>query len=283
MSLLLEAPDTCSARPVFANQRCAYTCGVCQPDATPACKVAKPASSDVTLVSKEGQIVRGGFVQYTCRSGFVVTAGQLMRACGKDGQLMGQEPVCKDPDTIVQESNDVQLIQRAKVVDAKWAYTGVSANLRITRKGVIKQWKFFSPTPGWTVFQVWRPDSQAGEFSYILAGQNQVMTSGQGQETHNVAEADWIQAQSGDILGIWEPGESKPRGNVPYDECNKESSAKDFGASWIDTSDSYADFSRRHASKLSAKRQCLVFSFKAVIFPVSTDDIPSQCLIITCV
>ena len=64
----------------------------------------------------------------------------------------------------MQDSNDVDLIARSKFTDAKYAYTSVGSNLGIQRHGVIKQWKFFSPHRGWSMFQVWRPNPSGGNF-----------------------------------------------------------------------------------------------------------------------
>ena len=69
-----------------------------------------------------------------------------------------------DPVTLVQESNDLQMMARPKLTAAHYAYLGVGAKLTIQRTGVIKQWRFYSPAAGWTVFQVWRPDPSGGEF-----------------------------------------------------------------------------------------------------------------------
>ena len=64
----------------------------------------------------------------------------------------------------MQDSNDVDLIARSKTTSAKYAYTSVGSKLGIQRHGVIKQWKFFSPQPGWSMFQVWRPNPAGGNF-----------------------------------------------------------------------------------------------------------------------
>jgi hypothetical protein len=40
--------------------------------------------------------------------------------------------------------------------------------------------------------------------SVTLVGQNQVLVQGQGLETADVAEEDWITVQPGDRLGIYE-------------------------------------------------------------------------------
>ena len=69
-----------------------------------------------------------------------------------------------DPETIVQDSNDAEVIPRSKITGAKHAYISVAFNMCIHRHGVIKQWKFFSPRPGWSMFQVWRPNPAGGNF-----------------------------------------------------------------------------------------------------------------------
>ena len=55
-------------------------------------------------------------------------------------------------------------------------------------------------------------------FSYVLIGQSQVMTSGVGEETYDVAEEGWIQVSPGDVLGLWT--HTLPvKGGVKYSIC----------------------------------------------------------------
>ena len=62
----------------------------------PACDVT-PSSSDVLLLSPTNANVvsRGASVHYACQEGYVLTEGKLILACGDDGDLIGQLPVCK--------------------------------------------------------------------------------------------------------------------------------------------------------------------------------------------
>ena len=109
-------------------------------------------------------------------------------------------------------------------------------------------------------------------FSFKLVGQNLIMTSGQGPETQDVDEADWIHVQPGDRIGLWEP--SSHRGHVPYDYCDRDSHPKDFGVTWALDSRYFGDFSPLQAQEFSSDINCRQFSFKAVIFPVSIQKFP---------
>ena len=109
-------------------------------------------------------------------------------------------------------------------------------------------------------------------FSFNLVGQNLMMTSGQGPETQDVDEADWIHVQPGDRIGLWEP--SSHRGNVPYDYCDGGSHPEDFGVTWALDRRYFGDFSQLRAHKFTSKINCRIFSFKAVIFPVSVKSYP---------
>ena len=73
-----------------------------------------------------------------------------------------------DPDTIVQESNDVELLPRAETTSSNYAYTSLGANLGISRNGVIKQWKFYSTSKGFSTFQVWRPKAGGGTYELVV-------------------------------------------------------------------------------------------------------------------
>ena len=93
------------------------------------------------------------------------------------------------------------------------------------------------------------------------------MTSGQGPETQDVDEADWIHVQPGDSIGLWEP--KGDRGHVPYDKCNGDSHPEHFGVTRAVQNKPYGDYSPLQAVLFSSDLRCRVFSFKAVIFPVS--------------
>ncbi|KAL8570787.1 hypothetical protein ACOMHN_006937 [Nucella lapillus] len=266
-SMLLKLPDTCTQQPDFADQMCPYSCGRCLTESTP-CTL--PALDNVTVVSPQGQqsVTRGSVVQLACLEGFVVTQGQLSLACGEDGQFIGTLPVCEDPDTLIQDSNDVDLIPRPQTTSSRYAYTSTGSNLGITRHGVIKQWKFYSRQKGNTFFQVLRPNPAGGNYSFILVGQNQVLTKGQGEETYDLDEADWITVQPGDRIGIFEAGSF--RGYVPYTYCDESTNPGDFGATWGYTTSSYGDFSKFVPNEFTSDVNCRQFSFKAVIHPLSS-------------
>ena len=93
------------------------------------------------------------------------------------------------------------------------------------------------------------------------------MTSGQGQETHDMSEEDWIRVQPGDRIGLWEP--SSDRGLVPYIYCKEHSRPDDFGVTYAVVPRSRGDFSSLQPTLFTSDINCRVFSFKAVIFPVS--------------
>ena len=80
-------------------------------------------------------------------------------------------------------------------------------------------------------------------------------------------EADWIHVQPGDRLGLWEP--KGIRGKIPYDKCSGDSQPEDFGVTRALRSKTFGDYSPLQAMMFSNKVNCQVFSFKAVIFPVS--------------
>ena len=69
-----------------------------------------------------------------------------------------------DPNTLVKDSNDLQMIARPERMPTQYPYVGVGTKLTIQRNGVIKRWRFYSSSAGWSVFQVWRPDPAAGQF-----------------------------------------------------------------------------------------------------------------------
>ena len=82
-------------------------------------------------------------------------------------------PLCMyplDAGTIIQDihdSNDVELKSRPKLIPVRIPFLGVGTKLTIQRTGVIKQWRFYSPVAGWSVFQVWRPDPAVGQYRSV--------------------------------------------------------------------------------------------------------------------
>ena len=73
-----------------------------------------------------------------------------------------------DLDDTIQEINaGAELVDRRHLQWSRYAYTSMSDNLAIERHGVIKQWRYFSRRPGWSFFQVWRPDPAGGDFMWV--------------------------------------------------------------------------------------------------------------------
>ena len=63
--------------------------------AAPRCNITTQSGGVELLTPKnETSIARGAVVRYACRDGYSLTKGQLTLACGTDGQLIGQTPVC---------------------------------------------------------------------------------------------------------------------------------------------------------------------------------------------
>ena len=78
--------------------------------------------------------------------------------------VIGLNVFISDPNTLVKDSNDLQMIARPERMPTQYPYVGVGTKLTIQRNGVIKRWRFYSSSAGWSVFQVWRPDPAAGQF-----------------------------------------------------------------------------------------------------------------------
>ena len=93
------------------------------------------------------------------------------------------------------------------------------------------------------------------------------MTSGRGEETKDVNEADWIHVQPGDRIGLWEPKDT--RGNVPFDNCDGNKQPEDYGSVHSAQARQHGDFSPLQAMPFKSHLHCRVFSFKAVVYPVS--------------
>ena len=99
-------------------------------------------------------------------------------------------------------------------------------------------------------------------------GQNQILTQGKGHELYEVAAADWIHVQQGDRLGLWQ-GYGVGRGKVPHSSCGLGEDVADFGVVKAQSSNRKSDFSSQLPTLFSSSVTCLVFSYRAVIHPVS--------------
>ncbi|CAH1796425.1 unnamed protein product, partial [Owenia fusiformis] len=89
-----------------------------------------------------------------------------------------------------------------------------SANLRITKAGVITQWSVYSEAGGEVYFQVWRPTGSTGQFTLI--GENYVNVKQHRINRFDIASNSRIKVNVGDVVGIYEPTEPTP---VPYTDC----------------------------------------------------------------
>ena len=94
------------------------------------------------------------------------------------------------------------------------------------------------------------------------------MTQGIGHELYDVAVEDWIHVQPGDRLGLWE-GYYISRGNIPHSSCGSGEEAADFGVVQASTWSSTCDFSTQIPTLFSSTVRCWLFSYEAVIHPVS--------------
>lgn len=259
---LTASPDLCVSQPVFADQQCPYSCGVCLPDSTPRCSTQPPAT--VQLVSPLGVagVSRGATVTFSCLPDLLPVSGMVTRACGHSGSLIGPPPVCTD----VGDSNNVELKARPADTSAGYAYLS-RGSVSITRNGVIKQWKYYSSTAGKTNFQVWRPDPVLGFDSAVLVGQNEVMTQGTGVETYDVPDYDWIQVQPGDGLAVWEPM-NIPSGSLRLNSICDYSEQSLYPTGYSPFS-YWGDFSRLGPVAFS-NFGSRVFSYKAVVYGVNS-------------
>ena len=104
--------------------------------------------------------------------------------------------------------------------------------------------------------------------SFRLLGQNQVLTQGTGEETYDVPSVDWIHVQPGDRLALWE-GYKPSRGGVGYSSCVSGEKASDWGV-FRGPYSKRAVYSSQVVSSFSTYVYCRVFSYKAVIYPVSS-------------
>ena len=104
--------------------------------------------------------------------------------------------------------------------------------------------------------------------SFRLLGQNQVLTQGTGEETYDVPSVDWIHVQPGDRLALWE-GYSPSRGRVGYSRCVSGEQKSDWGV-FRGPYRKRADYSSQMAYTFVKYVSCRVFSYKAVIYPVSS-------------
>ncbi|XP_067668411.1 uncharacterized protein [Haliotis asinina] len=272
--ILKTSPEACVDYKQFAEEQCPLTCGVCEESGTPSltCPVAA-ATPNVILEGTTDQVSRGQVVKYRCKNDHVRESGHENRVCLASGQLSGDDLVCEAIASSVTPSSNVDLVARFKYGDKYRAYLGDNEFMRITREGDITHWQYYATTAGKAMFQLWRPRSDAGERMFEFIGQNLLDTEKTGRiEVLEVPVNDRIPAQAGDVVGIHY---FDPLVGVTYTICDEELTPQGTKMSWINQKISDMNyFTPGQLYQQAGQDECYIMSFRAVIGPVVTCDVP---------
>ncbi|XP_061166015.1 uncharacterized protein LOC133174938 [Saccostrea echinata] len=221
-------PGTCKEYPDFAWQSCPASCGLCQ-NKGKNCKIPRYPRNAIQL-SRGSIISTGDVIEYDCRKGYVLTGGNLRRACLSSGKLTGEPPKCTSEHSLPTANFDVELRQRSRDGGADGgAYTAQNEAMRIHKDGRLVKWEFYSIYDGVLALQVWRKSKTVGKkISFELVGQNVIKSSKNHRiRRYVVPSAEQINVMKGDVVGFFLPKDLK--GGITLDKCNKKYSGRTYG------------------------------------------------------
>ncbi|KAL3859382.1 hypothetical protein ACJMK2_009605 [Sinanodonta woodiana] len=210
-------PDVCITYPDFAWMKCPKSCGRCIYSDPPGSCANPGTPENAVLIRGNALINVGDYFQYKCNVGFSLNGGNLQRACQLSGQLTGSAPVCVDETKIPTPINDLSIRKRSNIDVGRYATFGNNSYFRITKRGEIRSWHFYSYISGQLGLQVWRPNGTS--FSFV--GQNIVANARDDRERYiEIAPQNRIQVEVNDLIGFTYFS-STSAGGIPYDWCNQ--------------------------------------------------------------
>ncbi|XP_050396408.2 uncharacterized protein LOC126814967 isoform X2 [Patella vulgata] len=269
LTKLQENPKMCSISIGYSETVCPFTCGVCElglPNVY--CSLPEPSAHSATVLNYSPWLSRGEFVSYKCVDGYVLSDGNLDRACQPDGTLTGSPPTCIEKSYSKTFSNDVIIKHRSKIIRGSQVLLSLNSNLYITRSGRITQWHFFAAEGKSHMFQVWRPMDATGT-TFELIGFNEITPTETRMYIFNIDTSQQIVVTPGDIIGIWSSMGSIDAG-ITYDIC--QANLHPQGSDMLRTSRMFyynTDFNiGMTTSVVDYSPSCMMISVKAYIEPI---------------
>lgn len=154
-----------------------------------------------TKTSSSFSVGSGEVVTFACPKGHHLTRGDLVRACGVNGTLLGEEPVCS-----ATPSNMTMMVKslrkRPQAIKAHCIYILDTDAYRIAIKGRITRWFYVCNQDGELHISVFKPN---GRSRYQYVGSNSFVCQAGYKQEYIVPSANQIAADVDDVIAVWSP------------------------------------------------------------------------------
>ncbi|KAK6969898.1 astacin-like metalloprotease toxin 3 [Biomphalaria glabrata] len=177
-----------------ATQYCAKSCSICSASST----CSSPSVSTFTRTSSAESVSSGAFMCFTCSPGLYYWSGDRERACGLNGDLLGNNLDCQVQPPITDVNLNL-VRKRLDLLKTGTAYLMDFDTYRVPFKGVITRWYYFCKTPGVMTFAVYRKVNNV--FTYV--GANNVTCQPDYLMTYYVPLQDQISVQEKDVFAVF--------------------------------------------------------------------------------
>ncbi|KAI8777947.1 astacin metalloprotease toxin 3, partial [Biomphalaria glabrata] len=177
-----------------ATQYCAKSCSICSASST----CSSPSVSTFTRTSSAESVSGGVFMSFTCSPGLYYWSGDRERACGLNGDLLGNNLDCQVQPPITDVNLNL-VRKRLDLLKTGTAYLMDFDTYRVPFKGVITRWYYFCKTPGVMTFAVYRKVNNV--FTYV--GANNVTCQPDYLMTYYVPLQDQISVQEKDVFAVF--------------------------------------------------------------------------------
>ncbi|BFZ06255.1 hypothetical protein BsWGS_09294 [Bradybaena similaris] len=173
---------------------CPVSCGIVGNQVT--CQT--PTSSTYIRTSPTASVGNGEFMTFACVNGTFLTSGDLTRACGLNGTLLGREPVCEMNPNYVDVAMNL-LSPRLNTLDTGIAVVLNMSNYRVPMAGKLSVWYCLTESLSSFYLFVVRFNGS----SYTIVGSNQVSCYPDRLWGVYVPPDQQISVQPGDMIGMF--------------------------------------------------------------------------------
>ncbi|XP_012941287.1 uncharacterized protein LOC101845349 [Aplysia californica] len=179
---------------------CAKTCGFCKDPLT--CPTPEPADT-YSVTSSDLDVHLGDVMTFQCNPDLYHVGGDLHRACGPEGKLLGVEPECASSPKPV-DVNKHRVRKRPAGLDKQTGFLLDKKGYRVPFKGKITRWYYMAKNGGELDFVVFRRNARGSQGPpYVYVGSNKVSAEANWIFGFEVPADEQISVQRGDVIGVY--------------------------------------------------------------------------------
>ncbi|GFO24192.1 metalloendopeptidase [Plakobranchus ocellatus] len=200
-AILAKTPYFCTntGTRYVAHLYCGRSCD--RDNATAPCD--EPQSSTYNRTSDSPTLGSGEVMTFSCPGGQYLAGGNLARACGVNGTLLGDEPVCTDtPKTMNMKTESLR--RRPHAIRAFGVYVLDNDAYRIPVRGNITRWFYYCNTDGYLNIAIFRKTGNTRN-RYIHVGTNTFICEAGYKREYVVPQTSQISAEAGDVIALMSP------------------------------------------------------------------------------